>query len=708
MFVREGRGSVVSSIRRRWIEATGIVGAGLLVWGTSDRAFAADDRPSRGEPVETIVVTATRTAVEAFDVPTAVTVVGREDIERTSLQVLPALLQGRAGVFVQQTTAGQAIPIIRGLKGSEVLHLVDGMRLNNAIFRNSPNQYTALLDPFNVESIEVVRGPSSTLYGGDAMGGVVHVRTPVPQFDGEQWSSRADADARYASAERAVQTHVSLDAGRREVAFNGRFGFQDAGDRVAGGGETLEPTDYRSWAGSSKLVLRPDERQELLLDVQFLRQPKTPRYDEVVAGFGQTEPSSDVFFFEPNERLFGHARYRLALATPLFDALELHAAHQRIRDDRRSRDFGDTIEQRERNASHLTGVTAQASLAQLDFADLVYGIEVYHDRVTSRRTDRDIVTGDRARGLARFPDDSTMLSVAAYGQETIRIGERLQLVVGGRYSHYDVDIAAADRGVGTELDFDDVTGNLGAAYALTDSLKLVSNFGRGFRPPNVFDLGTLGPRPGNRYNVPNADLDPETVLTWDFGLKLLDGRWRAEAIGFVSDYRDKITTVLTGDVTADGRAVVQNRNVARVRLYGVELDARFFQTEKLEWYATLNYTQGDEKDQDGPTEPADRIPPLNGRVGGLYRFSKVWWTEALVRFAASQDRLSLRDRDDPRIDPRGTDGWAIVSWRAGWAPSDGIRLELEIANLLDERYREHGSGVDAPGIGANLSLHVAY
>ncbi|MBY0401784.1 TonB-dependent receptor [Myxococcota bacterium] len=678
------------------------------MWGTSERASAADVREPRGEPVETIVVTATRTAASAFDVPNAVTVVGPEDIERASSQLLPNLLQGRAGVFVQQTTPGQAIPIIRGLKGSEVLHLVDGMRLNNAIFRNSPNQYTALLDPFNVESIEVVRGPSSSLYGGDAMGGVVNVLTPEPRFDGEGWSSRADADARYASAERAVQTHVSLDAGRRDLAINGRFGFQDAGDRVAGGGETLDPTDYRSWAGSSKLVYRPDDRQDVLLDVQFLRQPKTPRYDEVVAGFGQTEPSSDVFFFEPNERLFGHARYRLALETPLFDALELHAAHQRIRDDRRARDFGDTIEQRERNASHLTGVTAQASLAQRDFAELVYGVEVYHDRVTSSRTDRDIVTGERVRARARFPDDSTMLSVAAYGQETIQIGKRLQVIVGGRYSYYDIDIAAADRGVGTNLELNDVTGNFGAAYALAGSLKLVTNLGRGFRPPNVFDLGTLGPRPGNRFNVPNADLDPETVLTWDFGLKFLDSRWRVEAIGFVSDYRDKITTVLTGDVTPDGRAVVQNRNVARVRLYGAEFDARFLQTEKLEWYATLNYTFGEEEDDGGPTEPADRIPPLNGRIGGLYRISKAWWTEALVRFATRQDRLSVRDRSDPRIDPRGTDGWATINLRGGWKPNDALRLELEIANLLDERYREHGSGVDAPGIGANLSLHLAY
>ncbi|MDP3334954.1 MAG: Plug domain-containing protein, partial [Methylococcaceae bacterium] len=122
-------------------------------------------------------VTASRSAADSFDVPTAVTVVGAAEIDRQVPQILPDLLRGQTGVFVQETTSGQGIPIIRGLKGSEVLYLVDGMRLSNAIFRNAPNHYAALLDPFNVERIEVVRGPSSALYGGDAMGGVVQVLT---------------------------------------------------------------------------------------------------------------------------------------------------------------------------------------------------------------------------------------------------------------------------------------------------------------------------------------------------------------------------------------------------------------------------------------------------------------------------------------------------------------------------------------------------
>ena len=127
-----------------------------------------------------MTVTASREERASFDVPRAVTVIGRDALERHTPTVLPDLLRGQAGVFVQQTTPGQAAPVIRGLLGSATLMLVDGMRLNTAFFRSAPNQYFALVDPFMIDQIEVVRGAGSTLYGSDAMGGVVNVLTRIP------------------------------------------------------------------------------------------------------------------------------------------------------------------------------------------------------------------------------------------------------------------------------------------------------------------------------------------------------------------------------------------------------------------------------------------------------------------------------------------------------------------------------------------------
>ena len=127
------------------------------------------------EVMETIQVTATRRPESTFEVPVATTVVTRDALHGAPLQTVMDALRGTPGAFVQQTTPGQGVIILRGLKGSEILHVVDGFRLNNAIFRNAPSQYVALVDAQSLERIEVARGPMSSLYGSDAMGGVVQM-----------------------------------------------------------------------------------------------------------------------------------------------------------------------------------------------------------------------------------------------------------------------------------------------------------------------------------------------------------------------------------------------------------------------------------------------------------------------------------------------------------------------------------------------------
>ncbi|HVF35546.1 MAG TPA: TonB-dependent receptor plug domain-containing protein, partial [Candidatus Saccharimonadia bacterium] len=153
--------------------------------------LAALAEPARApvETLEEVQVTATRRAESTSDVPAATTIVNAERIREAAAQTAMDLLHGETGTFVQQTTPGQAVIIVRGLKGSEVLHLVDGFRLNNAFFRNAPNQYIALVDGQMLDRIEVVRGPASALYGGDAMGGVVQMFSPEPRFEDGDWSA---------------------------------------------------------------------------------------------------------------------------------------------------------------------------------------------------------------------------------------------------------------------------------------------------------------------------------------------------------------------------------------------------------------------------------------------------------------------------------------------------------------------------------------
>jgi TonB-dependent heme/hemoglobin receptor len=661
-----------------------------------------DDREARR--LDQVQVTATRREETVLEIPVGVTVVDREQIERMAPQTVADLLHGEPGTYVQQTTPGQGVVIVRGLKGSEVLHLVDGFRLNNAFFRNAPNQYIALVDPLNLERIEVVRGPMSTLYGSDAMGGVVQFLTPDPRFAGSDWQSEGVVRARYGSADSSSHSRVALQGGREGLGIAAGVSYQDVGELRVGGGDELPFTAYSQRGGDFKLLLAPvDSGHELTVSWQYSKQPNTQRYDALVPGFGQTQPENAEFAFRPQSRRLGHLRYRYTEPVRWADAIELHLGEQVVVDDRVSRETGTPNREFEENSSTLRGFTGQFAKAAGDAHYLTWGWEYYQDTVDSVRERENIDTGAISARPSRYPDGSTMDSLAVYLADDWYLTERLDVNLGLRYSRFDIELPATANGIGVSLAPDDLSGHVGFAYKLGDSLRLVGNAGRGFRAPNIFDLGTFGDRPSNRFNIPNPDLEPESVNTVDFGLKYLDAAWQWEAMVFRSNYRDKITSVLTGEFTDTGRAIVQSQNATRLVLWGVESGLRYAPNEDWNLYATATYTRGDEEFE-GDEYPADRIPPLFGKLGARWNFAERWDAEAYLLYATRQDRLSPRDAVDARINPDGSAGWITGNARLGWRASDALTVQLQLENIADKRYREHGSGLDQPGRNASLAL----
>lgn len=655
--------------------------------------------------METVVVTATRKEESLIDVAEAVSLVGLEDINRKAPDILAEMVRGLPGAFFQQTTPGQGIPIIRGLKGSEVLHLVDGMRLNNAFFRNAPNQYLGLVDVYNTERTEIVRGAAPSLYGADAMGGVMQVLSPEPAFDGPERQSEGRLYGAFNSVDSSVIARAEMANGNERGVLSGGVTWQDRGDRRTGGDETVRPSGYEVRAANLKWRQQIGSGGELMLSAQYLEQPKTPRVDELVPGYGQETPSSAQYWFQPNRREFLHARYRLESDARWFEAFEAHLARQVITDDRLTQDYGSTEVTRERADSTLDGLTFQFISPWGETSELVWGFEYYDDAVSSSRRLSDTESGESVDVRGRYPDGSSMESLAAYASNRWR-WSRLSLDAGLRYSAFDIRLPASAEIAAFSLTPTDLTGDVHLAWELRPGLKLLSNVGRGFRPPNIFDLGTLGTRPGNRFNVPNPDLEPESVWSYDLGMKHQGPDWEWEVFAWYSDYRDKISSRFTGEVTPGGRLVVQSDNLNSATLYGVESGMRWFASGALEFYGTFNYTRGEESDGDGTTVPADRVPPLNGQLGLVWHGGEDWRLEPYLYFAGPQDRLSPRDEEDPRIDPDGTPGFGTVNLLVGWQPAEQWSLMLRLQNLGDKQYREHGSGIDAPG--RNMGFSVDY
>jgi outer membrane receptor protein involved in Fe transport len=654
--------------------------------------------PATAEEIDEILVTAVRRAVVEDQLSVALSTVSRDDVSRKTL--ITDAFANATGVHLQQTTPGQGAAIIRGQKGSAILHLVDGMRLNNAIFRSAPTQYFALVPRTAVERVEILRGTPASLYGSDAIGGVVQVVTRVPEFDSDKFDTRGEAFASANSAERGRAIGGTVDAGTRRLATSLSLEYADIGDRRIGGGERIEPSAYSSRAARWLIKATPNDSKSWSLDLHHLEQPKTPRSDELVPGFGQTEPSSSEFWFRPNRRSFVHGDYQSHEGILGLD-WNVDVAWQRIDDDRQSRDYLAPDRTLEKNRSDLYSLTASASKLT-DGGSWIAGFDFHHDEVASRRLSEDVATGQRTEVVSRFPNGSSMQLMSLFANGTWSVGSRHAVTAGLRLSDVRTRLPSS------QVHNTEISGDIGWVADLDDAWQFTSNLGYGFRAPNVFDLGTLGNRPGNRFNIPNPDLESERVVHGDIGIRYRNTVAEFELSVYAMGYRDRITSVRTGEVTPSGREITQSVNAASSDVHGIEATVRVTLGRSWMLNANLTYTRGEQEIAGSGSEPADRIPPLRGYVSAEYAPESEFGFEAWVAMADAQDRLSDRDIGDSRINPQGTPGWASVGARGSWRPTDAWLVSIELANVLDKRYRVHGSGIDAVGKNASATVRYAW
>ena len=654
--------------------------------------------------LDEVVVTASRRPVASDNISSALSLIKSEEVQNQKL--VTDALASTVGVSLQQTTPGQGAAIIRGLKGSAILHLVDGMPLSNAIFRSAPTPYLAYVPTTAIERIEVIRGTPASLYGSQAVGGVIQVISRVPSFDSATTEFRRDVALIMDTAEQQQSVKAALDFGNNRLAASLSGEYLKTGDRRIGGGEKISPSGYESKAARFVISATPSDDRSWLFDLQFLEQPKTPRIDELVPGFGQTEPSSSEFFFAPSRRLFAHAQH--VAESSAFDLdWRFDAAWQRIDDDRITRDYEASDRRREANSSDLFALSINAS-AERDSISWISGIDIQSDEVRSARSSEDIADMIPVSIASRFPDGSRINQFALYANASWSIADHHLLSGGLRVSDIRIDVSQTGVNDATEIEVRRLSGDVGWIVDLDDTWQFVSNVGFGFRAPNISDLGTLGNRPGNRFNIPNTDLGAESVQQFDVGIRRNGESHLFELMIYTLKFDNRITSVLTGDVTPDGRDIVQSVNANETSIHGAEAGFNADLSDYIRLQATLNYAWGREINAGDPAQPADRIPPLSGRISLLADLNAAVTLEGWFASADAQNRLSDRDIRDVRINPDGTPGWAIAGAKATWMPNDIWQVQLVADNLLDKRYRVHGSGIESPGRNFLLSVRATW
>ncbi len=666
-------------------------------------------------PGDTLVVTPNKLGAASLDVPYTVQVVDEKRIEERVYRTVPQALRDVPGLLIQETSHGQGSPFLRGFTSRRNLFLIDGIRLNNSVFREGPNQYWNTVDPLSLGKIEVFKGPGSVLYGSDAVGGTVNALPREPYI----WDRAIGGKLswRVASGE---SSHVA------RAEFGGALGpntawllgvsRKDFGDVEAGGDTGLQPgTGYDEWAGDFVLEhwVSDDVRLKFAhYDVNQNEVPRTHRTQDAVS-FEGTSIGNDLV------REFDQDRSLTYVKMDTFGDVTTSSSvsFQRQQETRfRTRSSG-AREQQGFDVGTLGVVSTAAT--DTDLGRLTGGLEYYRDDVDSfldrgpSQTAADDIQGPVA-------DDASYESLGVFLQDEIELAERTDLILGGRWTYNAAD-ADSVRDPETDLPFslsdswNQITGSLRLQHHLNaaETRSVYGGISQGFRAPNLSDLTRFDTAGTDEFEIPAPDLDEERFVQFELGTKGREGRMTFEAAVYYTLFDDLIGRFPTGNVNADGDREVTKANVGDGEVYGLELGAAYDLDEDWSVFGDLAWIDGETQtfDQEGGNlldDRPSRLQPLTLHAGLRWEpAGSPVWGEAFVTWADDADELSLRDEGDTsRIPPGGTPGYAVLDLRGGWQVAEGWQALFGIENLFDEDYRVHGSGSNR--VGRNLYVGLTW
>jgi hemoglobin/transferrin/lactoferrin receptor protein len=653
------------------------------------------------DTVQQTIVTATRRPTTPFEVPYSTDEVSAEQIERRSYRTTPQALRDIPGVMVQETAHGQGSPYIRGFTGFRNLFLIDGIRLNNSVFRDGPNQYWNTVDPFSVERLEVVKGPSSVLYGSDAIGGTVNAVTKSPYGMGGRILYRyADAESSHMGR---AEGSASLWDGRGGLLVGGslkELGDLEGGESVG----TMPETGYDERDLDVKIDRLIGDDKRLVLAHQRVRQYDVPRTHKTIysQSWKGTTLGSDLKRDLDQSRDLTYAQLQGESSMVSLSWHEQGEERHRIKGSGATEEQGFDV--------GTLGVLAQHS-TESGVGRLTYGFDYYRDEVDSFSSANPI--------QGPVADDAAYDQLGVFLQDELDASDALTFIFGARFNYAAADAnRVSDPVSGLPISIDEewsaLVGSARFLYRITEETwNLFGGISQGFRAPNLSDLTRFDSARTNEFEIPSPDLDPEHYLTVELGVKTEQADVTAEVSVFYTDIRDQIVRFPTGNTNAAGEFEITKDNVGDGHVYGAELGAAW--TFYPEWtlFGNAAYLEGQVETyptsaQVRTEEVIDRLLPLRAQAGVRWEQDGTW-VEALGMYAVDADRLSTRDQGDTsRIPPGGTPAYAVLHVHAGIRVNENIELHAGVDNVFDEDYRVHGSGQNMPGrniiVGAGVSF----
>ena len=678
-------------------------------------------------------------------------------ITKLSTQTSADLISNSGTVAVQKSQQGGGSAQIRGFEASRVLMVIDGVRMNNLIYRAGHLQNMIALDQTTLERVEILFGPSSTVYGSDALGGVIHFRTKDPMLtEGESLRIKANAFFRYGSVNQEKTTHVDLNLGSKRFASFSALTFSDFGDLRMGkktnqaSGEpfglrpfyVVRPADntqdvlstnqdpyvqkfsgYSQYDFLQKFLFTPEKAVSHSLNLQFSNSSNVPRYDRLTDQEGDGLRNAE-WYYGPQKRFF--IAYQLKVDKPwkFADVMRNVLSYQNIRESRHDRRFDSEDRGNQIERVEVWAFTTDFQKV-LKSHDIRFGLDVQFNEVKSQAFNQNVINGEHSPAATRYPDGKNVLySYALYlthshdisSKVTLNDGVRIGLSTLNAEFHNKTFFPFPFNVVNQKNSY--ASGNLGLVFRPQEHWRFSFLTSTGYRVPNIDDIAKVfDTHAGESLIVPNPDVKPEKTVNFDLGLsRHITDRVSWENTFFYTFLYDAIvldafTFEGKSEIIFEGQPtqVLANQNKRRAYITGFtsllhgDL-SRSFSTE-----ISFNYTRGRILTPSGQT-PLDHIPPAFGRVSLQYHQEK-FSSEVFANFnnwKRISDYLLNSEDNEMYATPDGMPSWYTLNLRMGFEFTSHFTLQGGVDNLFDLQYRTFSSGINAPGRNIFVTLKLGF
>lgn len=676
-----------------------------------------------------------------------------EILEQRTIQVsltnsTAGLLEQSGKVFVQRSQLGGGSPVLRGFEANRVLLVVDGVRMNNAIYRTGHLQNVITVDDDLLERVEILYGPSSTIYGSDALGGVIHMQTRKPELNPDKFTDRyisGSASARYSSAFNEYTVNGRVNIGGHRFASLTAIGYSSFGDLRSGnirnpfygdfgkrtqyikrinGQDSIinnpdvnlqEQSAYRQYDFMQKFLFVPIAGEQHGLNIQYSTTNDIPRYDRLTDRRNGLLRWAE-WYYGPQDRLMAAYSYQSDNLRGFFDKMQAGVSWQKIQESRMQRLYRNNEREHRIEDLNVLGYN-------LDFRksggrhELNVGTDGQLNFLKSTAYRKNIIKAERSGGLdTRYPDgNNSMHYLGLYAQHLYKIiDDRLILNDGVRVNYVTLNSTFVDTSI-LHLPFTGASqrnlaysANLSLVYLPDSRTKINGGVSTGFRVPNIDDMAKVFESAGGeQLVVPNPNLKPERTYNVDLGLtRMLSEGLKLEATGFYTLFHDAIVLdrfTFNGqdEILYNGKMtpVVANQNKARAYIYGLQVGLDYRLSSSIAIYSHATYTYGRYFDATGNKVPLDHIPPFFGKTGLRYsrKLVSADFYALYNGWKYTKDYNPFGEDNIQYATPEGMPSWYTLNISSMWQLHKKLRMQVALENILDRNYRVFASGINGAG-----------